>query len=65
MADVIHPGNFEVSSLDVSSEEFARSFFGPCPGRSRGHLGRWFSDRERGKRAGQGVTSNLRNQVNS
>lgn len=53
------------AALDLSSEEFARSFSGHCPGRSRGHLGRWFGDREKGKRAGEGVTSNLRNPVNS
>ena len=55
----------KLAVLDLSSEEFTRSFFGHCPGRSRGHSGRWFGDREKGKRIGQGVTSNLRNRVNS
>lgn len=45
---------FKSAVLDMLSKEFARSFFGHCPGRSRGHLGRWFGDKEKDKRAGRG-----------
>lgn len=48
----------DLAVLDTSAGEFARSILGTV-------LGRWFGDREEGKRAGQGVTSKLREQGNS
>lgn len=65
LADFICLGNFGVDCSGHIIRRVCKEHFGHCLGTPRGFLGRWFGDREEGKRAGQGVTSNLCDQVNS